>query len=64
MTTYTTRLRREAGTSRNGWYIQDITQSQRYGQWVKDEDGRLLKFDKKIHAMAWIHAHGLLASSK
>lgn len=64
MTTYTTRLRREAGTSRNRWYIQDITESPRYGQWVKDEDGTLLKFDKKIHAMAWIHAHGLLASSK
>lgn len=64
MTTYTTRLRREAGTSRNHWYIQDITQSQRYGEWVKDETGLLLKFDKKIHAMAWIHAHGLLAISK
>ena len=64
MTTYTTRLRHEAGTSRNGWYVQDISQSTRYGQWVKGEDGRLLKFDKKIHAMAWIHEHGVFASSK
>lgn len=64
MTTYTTRLRREAGTVRNGWYIQDITQSQRYGEWVKDETGLLLKFEKKVYAMAWINANGLFASSK
>lgn len=64
MTTYTTRLRREAGSNRNNWYIQDITKSQRYGEWVKDETGRLLKFEKKVYAMAWIHEHGLFASSK
>lgn len=64
MQTYTTRLRHEAGTGQNYWYIQDITQSTRYGEWVKSADGTLLKFDKKIHAMAWIHEHGLFASSK
>lgn len=64
MTTYTTRQRREAGTSRNHWYIQDITESQRYGQWVKDEDERLLKFEYKFMALGWIHTHGVYASSK
>jgi hypothetical protein len=64
MQQYTTRLRREAGTSRNGWYIQDITESTRYGQWVKGETGRLLKFDHKVEALAWIAEHGVFASSK
>jgi hypothetical protein len=62
---YTTRLRREAGISRNYWYVQDITQSLRYGQWVKDDTGRLLKFEHKAQALAWIaEQHGTYVSSK
>jgi hypothetical protein len=62
---YTARLRREAGTSKNYWYIQDITQSTRYGQWVKSDDGTLLKFDHKTQALSWIaEQHGTYVSSK
>jgi hypothetical protein len=64
MNTYTTRLRRDCQTNCNGWYIQDVTESTRYGEWVKDDTGRLLRFDHKVQALGWIAEHGEFASNK